>query len=141
MSRYEYIDSCWTDAAELNPVSKMCAWLLVSTSGFYHWLSRPQSATAARREALTARVEAFFKATGGTYGYRRIHADLAEEGTSPSQPTSWPGNARNSSATNGHKPFPCPGRGSAAGSGPRAAVGTTRHDERTVVVIRIRAPH
>ncbi|MDQ3525355.1 MAG: IS3 family transposase [Chloroflexota bacterium] len=78
--RYEYIDSCRTDPTELNPVTKMCAWLLVSTSGFYHWLSRPQSATAARRQALTARVEAFFKASDGTYGYRRIHADLVEEG-------------------------------------------------------------
>lgn len=45
------------------------------------WLCRPQSATAARREALTARVEGFFAASDGTYGYRRIHADLAEEGT------------------------------------------------------------
>lgn len=81
MSRYEYIDSCRTDPTELNPVTKMCAWLLVSTSGFYHWLTRPQSATAARREALAARVEAFFAASDGTYGYRRIHADLADEGT------------------------------------------------------------
>ncbi|MGK2874309.1 MAG: IS3 family transposase [Nocardioides sp.] len=81
VSRYEYIDSCRTDPDELNPVTKMCLWLVVSTSGFYHWLSRPQSATVARREALTARVEAFFAASDGTYGYRRIHADLAEEGT------------------------------------------------------------
>ena len=81
MSKYEYIDSCRTDPAETNPVYKMCRWLAVSTSGFYHWLSRPQSATAARRQALTARVKHFFKATKGTYGYRRIHADLADEGT------------------------------------------------------------
>jgi putative transposase len=81
VSRYEYIDSCRTDPSELNPVTKMCAWLLVSTSGFYHWLTRSQSATAARREVLTARVEAFFEDSEGTYGYRRIHADLAEEGT------------------------------------------------------------
>ena len=81
MSRYEYIDSCRADPSELSPVTKMCAWLLVSTSGFYHWLTRPQSATVVRREELTARVEAFFEASDGTYGYRRIHADLAEEGT------------------------------------------------------------
>lgn len=54
---------------------------MIATSGFDHWLSRPHSATAARREVLTARVEAFFSASDGTYGYRRIHADLAEEGT------------------------------------------------------------
>ncbi len=81
MSKYEYIDSCRTDPGELSPVSKMCAWLAVSTSGFYHWLSAPQSATAARREALTTRVQVFFEASDGTYGYRRIHADLADEGT------------------------------------------------------------
>lgn len=81
MSKYEYIDSCKNDSAEFNPVYKMCAWLAVSTSGFYDWLSRPQSATAARREALTARVRHFFTASQETYGYRRIHADLADEGT------------------------------------------------------------
>lgn len=59
----------------------MCHWLDVSTSGFYHWLKRPQSATAGRREALTARVHHFFEEAEGTYGYRRIHVDLAEEST------------------------------------------------------------
>lgn len=81
MSRYEYIDSCRNDPGETNSVFKMCAWLAVSTSGFYNWRSRPTSATAARRQTLTARVKHFFAATGGTYGYRRIHADLADEGT------------------------------------------------------------
>jgi putative transposase len=80
VSKYEYVDSQRNDPSESNPVYKMCAWLVVSTSGFYHWLSRPQSATAARRQALTARVRAFFTASDGTYGYRRIHADLADEG-------------------------------------------------------------
>ena len=50
MSKYEYIDSCKNDPAEANPLYKMCAWLAVSTSGFYHWQSRPTPATAARRE-------------------------------------------------------------------------------------------
>ena len=79
MSKYEYIDSQKNDPAELNPVTKMCLWLMVSTSGFYHWLSRPQSATAARRDALAVRIQHFFTASDGTYGYRRIHADLAAE--------------------------------------------------------------
>jgi transposase InsO family protein len=80
VSKYEYIDSQRNDPCESNPVYKMCAWLAVSTSGFYHWLSRATSATAARRQALTARVRAFFTASDGTYGYRRIHADLADAG-------------------------------------------------------------
>src|SRR5699024_7153094 len=66
---------------ETNSVVKMCLWLAVSTSGFYDWVTRRQSATAARREALAARIRHFFTASDGTYGYRRIHADLADEGT------------------------------------------------------------
>ena len=81
MSKYEYIDSQKNEPENKNPVSKMCPWLEVSTSGFYHWAKRPQSATAARREAITARIHHFFEESEGTYGYRRIHVDLAEEGT------------------------------------------------------------
>ena len=80
VGKYEYIDSLRNDPTETTPVWKMCLWLAVSTSGFYDWLKRPQSATAARREALAARVRHFFTASDGTYGYRRIHADLAAQG-------------------------------------------------------------
>jgi putative transposase len=79
VSKYEYIDSQKTDPVETNPVTKMCLWLAVSTSGYYHWQSRPQSAAAARRGVLAARIRHFFTASDGTYGYRRIHADLADE--------------------------------------------------------------
>lgn len=81
MSKYEYIDSQKNDPAEMTSVSKMCRWLAVSTSGFYHWAQRRQSATAARRESLTVQIKYFFTESDGTYGYRRIHADLAEAGT------------------------------------------------------------
>ena len=80
MGKYEYIDSLRNDPSESNPVWKMCRWLVVSTSGFYDWLKRPQSATAARRGVLAGRVGHFFAASDGTYGYRRIHADLIAEG-------------------------------------------------------------
>ncbi len=80
VSKYEYIDSEKNDPFETNPVTKMCAWLVVSTSGFYDWLDRPESATAARREALTRRIKHYFAKTDETYGYRRIHADLVDEG-------------------------------------------------------------
>ena len=53
----------------------------VQPARFYHWVVRPQSATAARREALITRIQHFFKESDGTYGYRRIHADLAAEQT------------------------------------------------------------
>jgi hypothetical protein len=34
-----------------------------------------------RRRALTARIQHYFEESEGTYGYRRIHADLAAEQT------------------------------------------------------------
>ena len=82
MSNYEYIDSQKNDPAEFNPLWKMCGWLTVSASDFYDWLKRPQSVTAARRDALAARIRPFFTDHDGTYGYRRIHADLAGENAS-----------------------------------------------------------
>jgi len=60
---YEYLDTCRIDAAETNPVDTMSARLAVSTSGFYHWLSRPTPATAARGQTPTARLRHFFAAT------------------------------------------------------------------------------
>jgi hypothetical protein len=81
VSKYEFIDSQKAEPANLNPVVKMCRWLAVSTSGFYHWATRPQSATSGRRQALTARIQHYFEESEGIYGYRRIHADLAAEQT------------------------------------------------------------
>jgi putative transposase len=80
VAKYEFIDS-YAATSKAPAVLKMCQWLEVSRSGFYHWRSRPVSATAARRAALAARVRHFFEESEGTYGYRRIHADLADEGT------------------------------------------------------------
>ncbi len=37
--------------------------------GFYHWETRPQSATSARGWALIARVQHFFDESDGTYDY------------------------------------------------------------------------
>lgn len=61
-------------------VKQMCAWLVVSTSGFYEWLTRPASATAERRERLAAMIRHIFTEHDGTYGYRRVHAVLARRG-------------------------------------------------------------
>nr|BFF07019.1 hypothetical protein GCM10023233_19880 [Brevibacterium otitidis] len=84
VAKYEFIDSQRKHAHPGWTVVNMCAWLEVSKSGYYNWRFRPQSATAARRQALTARVRHFFEESDGTYGYRRIHADLADEGTEAS---------------------------------------------------------
>jgi putative transposase len=62
------------------PIVKMCAWLDVSTSGFYEWRDRPASATARRRDRLAALIRAIFDDSDRTYGYRRIHAALSRQG-------------------------------------------------------------
>ncbi|WP_415105149.1 IS3 family transposase, partial [Micropruina sp.] len=61
-------------------IRQMCAWLGVSRSGFYEWASRPASATQRWRDELGAIIADLHKASDGTYGYRRIHAQLARAG-------------------------------------------------------------
>jgi transposase InsO family protein len=58
----------------------MCRWLSVSSSGYYEWRGRPASASQLRRERLAAHVQAVFNDSEGTYGYRRVHAELARRG-------------------------------------------------------------
>jgi len=61
-------------------VRSMCRWLEVSTSGFYDWASRPPSATRLRNARLAVLVKAAFDASRGTYGARRVHAELTRNG-------------------------------------------------------------
>src|SRR5215203_5565074 len=58
----------------------MCAWMDVSTSGFYEWRDRPTSATARRRARLATLIEWIFNDSDHTYGHRRIHAALHRQG-------------------------------------------------------------
>jgi putative transposase len=58
----------------------MCGWLSVSPSGFFDWRKRAASLTAERRERLKALIADAFKRSDETYGYRRIHAQLASWG-------------------------------------------------------------
>lgn len=63
------------------PVVRMCGWSRVSRSGYYDWKHRPRSAMAARREVLAEQVRFTFEYSDGTYGYRRVQAQLARWGT------------------------------------------------------------
>ena len=82
--KYAFIDAeCATlagDEACAPTVTQMCGWLTVSKSGYYEWMSRPQSAAAKRRELLKIKVKALFEANNEEYGYRRIHAVLVRGG-------------------------------------------------------------
>ena len=58
----------------------MFRWAKVSKSGFYEWKDRGPSYTSRRRAMLGRLITALFEASDGTYGYRRIHADLRRSG-------------------------------------------------------------
>ncbi len=62
------------------PVATMCRLLEVSTSGFYAWLKRSESARARRDAELADKVEAIHLRSRGTYGAPRIHAELCAQG-------------------------------------------------------------
>jgi transposase InsO family protein len=83
-ARYEFIDAekatTTPEGAPKYPIVKMCAWMEVSTSGYYEWRDRPVSATAARRAYLHLLIMKVFEDSDETYGYRRVHAQLARWG-------------------------------------------------------------
>ena len=84
--RYEFIDAEYADdnaraAGPAPTITCMCRWLGVSKSGFYEWRSRPDSVTAQRRRKLALIIKRIFDDSDSTYGYRRIAAQLARQGT------------------------------------------------------------
>jgi hypothetical protein len=82
-SKYEFIETMRLDTAEyVFSVEFMCERLGVSKSGYYDWRRRPDSATARRREELMLLVNKAFEMSDSTYGYRRVHAQLARWGHS-----------------------------------------------------------
>ncbi|CAN5908621.1 IS3 family transposase [soil metagenome] len=82
--RYELIDAQYahrtTNATHSATIGQMCAWLDVSTSGFYEWRNRAPSANARRRTRLADKIVEIFDAFDGTYGYRRVHVELLRAG-------------------------------------------------------------
>ena len=62
------------------PIGFMCERLDVSRSGYYDWHSRPESMTTQRRGKLKLLIQKAFVMSDSTYGYRRVHAQLARWG-------------------------------------------------------------
>src|SRR3954454_7865961 len=104
--KYEFMESLAVrDGKYEFAVSFMCVRLHVSRSGFYEWRDRQISATARRRADISAAVKLSFAESDETYGYRRVHAELArwdvacspelvrsimrELGLAPCQPRPW----------------------------------------------------
>lgn len=61
-------------------VRTMCRALAVSTSGYYAWRSRPESARVVEDRRLTVEIRAIHRESRGTYGAPRVHAELRERG-------------------------------------------------------------
>jgi putative transposase len=76
----EYATSRQNDNSTTPSIVQMCTRLNVSRSGHYEWRNRPESATARRREELKGYIQHLVDASDGTYGYRRVHADLLDHG-------------------------------------------------------------
>src|SRR5918998_3355220 len=63
-------------AAEGEAVQVACRVLGVSASGYYAWRKRPSSPRALRQAWLTDCIRAVHAASRGTYGARRVQAEL-----------------------------------------------------------------
>src|SRR5437588_9846801 len=58
----------------------MCRVLEVSRSGYYAWSSRPASERAVANAALIGEIRRVHAESDGTYGSRRVHAELRRDG-------------------------------------------------------------
>ncbi|MFI6663011.1 IS3 family transposase [Streptomyces sp. NPDC050523] len=64
-------------AGQGHSVERACRVLYVAESGYYAWRDRPPSARAVRHAWLTEAILGIHAASRGTYGFRRVHAELA----------------------------------------------------------------
>lgn len=64
----------------MHPIATQCRVLGVSASGYYAWAVRPASARATADAALMEQIRVIHTRSRGTYGARRVHAELAALG-------------------------------------------------------------
>lgn len=67
------------------PIRLMCRCLKVSSSGYYAWRSRPESARSRDNRRLLSRIREIHGESDGVYGCPRIHDELRYEGETCSQ--------------------------------------------------------
>jgi transposase InsO family protein len=61
-------------------VTQLCQALEVSSSGYYDWRDRPESARTKENRQLATKIRLFHKASREIYGSPRIHGDLVDAG-------------------------------------------------------------
>jgi putative transposase len=64
----------------MHPIATLCRVLGVSASGYYAWAVRPASTRATVDAALMEQIRVIHMRSRGTYGERRVHAELAALG-------------------------------------------------------------
>jgi len=65
---------------EVHKITRLCALLEVSTSGFYDWTDRPESNRSRENRALTEKIKRFHRQSNEIYGSPKIHEDLRGDG-------------------------------------------------------------
>ena len=63
------------------PLTVMAKVFDVSRSGFHAWLKRPQSSHRQEDECLKVAIRAVHEKTRRTYGAKRLHKELQDEGS------------------------------------------------------------
>jgi hypothetical protein len=76
-AKFAFIAAEKADPTSPYPVTSMCRWLRVSTSGFYDYGNAVETDRARRRAKLISHVQAAFTLGRGAYGVRRVHGVLA----------------------------------------------------------------
>ena len=74
--RFAFIAAEKADDDSPYPVTKMCAWLQVTTSGFYAYEKAAETDRDRRRAKVTQAVQHAYAGGRGAYGVRRVHAAL-----------------------------------------------------------------
>ena len=76
-------------AGEGLPVQAATRVLQVTDSGYSAWRGRGPSARAVRHALLTETIRQVHLVSRGTYGYRRVHAELTMGAASSSATAPW----------------------------------------------------
>lgn len=79
--RYAFI----RDHEQQHAVRTLCQVLKVHPSGYYAWQQQPASARSQENWRLTGQIKQAWLQSGAVYGYRKVHADLRDQGESCGQ--------------------------------------------------------